>query len=73
VNSNFDQQKKENVKGAFIVNRSSRLKTLKADGSYTREMAKIEKCDLVILDDFGLMQLDSTSRMIFLEIIEDRH
>ena len=36
-------------------------------------MAKIEKYDLLILDDFGLQQLDTTARMILLEIIEDRH
>lgn len=51
----------------------SKLKMMKADGSYAREMAKIEKYDLLILDDFGLQQLDSTARMILLEIIEDRH
>jgi len=51
----------------------SRLKMMKADGSYTRETAKIEKYDLLILDDFGLQQLDNTARMILLEIIEDRH
>ena len=27
----------------------------------------------MILDDFGLQQLDSTARLILLEIIEDRH
>lgn len=46
---------------------------LKADGSYTREINKIEKYDLLILDDFGLQALDNTARMILLEIIEDRH
>ena len=46
---------------------------MKADGSYTREISKIEKYDLLILDDFGLQQLDNTARMILLEIIEDRH
>lgn len=46
---------------------------LKADGSYSREISRIEKYDLLILDDFGLANLDSTSRMILLEIIEDRH
>jgi DNA replication protein DnaC len=51
----------------------SRLKMLKADGSYSREISKIERADLVILDDFGMQPLDSGSRMIFLEIIEDRH
>lgn len=51
----------------------SKLKMLKADASYGREIARIEKYDLLILDDFGLQVLDSTARMILLEIIEDRH
>jgi DNA replication protein DnaC len=51
----------------------TKLKMLKADGSYTREIARIEKYDLLILDDFGLSHLDSTARMFLLEIIEDRH
>ena len=46
---------------------------MKADGSYTREIGKIEKYDLLILDDFGLQPLVNTARMILLEIIEDRH
>jgi DNA replication protein DnaC len=50
-----------------------RLKMLKADGSYAREINKIEKYDLLILDDFGLAPLDNLARMILLEIIEDRH
>jgi DNA replication protein DnaC len=51
----------------------TRLKMLKADGSYIREISRIEKHDLLILDDFGLAPLDSVARMILLEIIEDRH
>jgi DNA replication protein DnaC len=51
----------------------TKLKMMKADGSYTREIGKIEKYDLLILDDFGLQPLDNTARMILLEIIEDRH
>lgn len=50
-----------------------RMKMLKADGSYDREIAKIERHDLLILDDFGLVPMDNTARMILLEIIEDRH
>ncbi len=46
---------------------------LKADGSYSREISKIERYDLLILDDFGLENLDSVARMCLLEIIEDRH
>lgn len=51
----------------------SKLKMLKADGSYNRELSRIEKYDLLILDDFGLASLDGVSRMALLEIIEDRH
>lgn len=51
----------------------SKLKMLKADGSYSREISKIEKYDLLILDDFGLAILDTVARMFLLEIIEDRH
>lgn len=51
----------------------SRLKMTKADGSYIREIAKIERQDLLILDDFGLQPLDAIARAILMEIIEDRH
>jgi DNA replication protein DnaC len=51
----------------------SRLKVSKADGSYLKEIDRIEKQDLLILDDFGLQVLDQQSRMALLEIIEDRH
>jgi DNA replication protein DnaC len=50
----------------------SRLKMAKADGSYLKEIARIERQHLVILDDFGLQQLDNQSRLMLLEIIEDR-
>jgi len=45
----------------------------KADGSYIREVAKIERVDLLILDDFGLQPLDAMNRAAMMEIIEDRH
>ena len=51
----------------------TKLKTSKADDTYTREINKIEKQDLLILDDFGLRALDSTNRHMLMEIIEDRH
>jgi len=49
------------------------LKIAKADGSYIKEMNKIEKQDLLILDDFGLKPLDSYQRLMLLEMFEDRH
>ncbi|MBP8041770.1 MAG: IS21-like element helper ATPase IstB [Bacteroidales bacterium] len=51
----------------------SKLKMAKADGSYIRELAKIERQDLLILDDFGLQPLDAYSRSVLMEIVEDRH
>jgi len=51
----------------------AKLKMAKADGSYLKELAKIERQHLIILDDFGLQALDNPSRMAFLEIIEDRN
>jgi len=49
------------------------MKLCKADGTYLRELAKISKKRLFILDDFGLEVLDTASRLIQLEILEDRH
>jgi DNA replication protein DnaC len=51
----------------------AKLKILKADGTYLKEMTRIEKCDLLILDDFGMQNLDNATRMNLMEIIEDRH
>jgi len=49
------------------------LKIAKADGTYIKEISKIEKQDLLILDDFGLKPLDNNQRLILLELLEDRH
>ncbi len=51
----------------------SKLKIAKADGSYLKELLKIQRQQLIILDDFGLQTLDSQNRIALLEIIEDRN
>ena len=51
----------------------SLLKIAKGDGSYFREMKSLERQDLLILDDFGLKQLDGDSRLFMLEFIDDRY
>ena len=51
----------------------AKLKMAKADGSYIKEIARIERQDLLIIDDFGLQPLDNQNRSILMEIIEDRH
>lgn len=51
----------------------ARLKMSKADGTYLKEVTKMEKQELLIIDDFGIQPLDQQSRTILMEIIEDRH
>lgn len=50
-----------------------RMKIAKADGSYLKELAKIEKQEVLLIDDFGIQPLDAQSRSTLMEIIEDRH
>jgi DNA replication protein DnaC len=51
----------------------ARMKIAKADGSYLRELAKIERQHILLIDDFGIQPLDAQSRSALMEIIEDRH
>lgn len=49
------------------------LKSDKLDGSFRKDIERIEKMNLLILDDWGLTPLDTQSRLALLQIIEDRH
>lgn len=49
------------------------LKMAKADGSHLRELHRIEKQDLLILDDFGIQAFDTIGRSLLMDIVEDRH
>lgn len=49
------------------------LKVAKVKNSLEPELKKIERCQLLILDDLFLIQLDAKERAILLDIIEDRH
>jgi len=49
------------------------LKMAKAKGTIIKEMKRIERMDLLILDDFGLQPFDTQARASLLDIIEDRH
>jgi DNA replication protein DnaC len=51
----------------------AKLKMAKADGSYLKEVAKIERQHILILDDFGIHPFDAQGRTMLMEIIEDRH
>jgi len=45
----------------------------KADGSYIRELTKIENHDLLIIDDFGLQAINNEKQMILMDLVEDRN
>jgi DNA replication protein DnaC len=51
----------------------AKLKMAKADGSYIKELSRLERTQLLILDDFGIQPFDSQSRSALMELIEDRH
>jgi DNA replication protein DnaC len=51
----------------------SKLKFAKADGTYDKELRKIQRQNLLILDDFGLHPIDEQSKLILLELLEDRY
>lgn len=45
-----------------------KLKLAKVDGSYLRELDKINKMELLILDDFGLQAMDRQDRETLMDI-----
>lgn len=50
----------------------TKLKLAKVDGTYIRELKKLLKIDLLILDDFGLQSFDNHAREALMDIIDDR-
>lgn len=50
-----------------------RLKLSKIDGTYLKELNKLLKADLLILDDFGLQAFDNHARETLMDIIDDRY
>lgn len=49
------------------------LKMARTDGTYSRELNRLAKMDVLILDDWGLSPLKDQERRDALEIIEDRN
>lgn len=49
------------------------LPIAKGDGRYPKLMASLAKTDVLILDDWGLAQLNDEHRRDLLEVLEDRH
>lgn len=50
----------------------AKLKLSKVDGTYIKELKKLLKVDLLILDDFGLQAFDNQAREALMDIIDDR-
>ena len=49
------------------------LKMCRADGTYLKFCERLAKTHLLIIDDFGLTNLQRQEGLDFLEILEDRH
>jgi len=50
-----------------------KLTYAKADGTYLKLIDRMAKQDLLIIDDFGLKQIDNKQCTMMLDIIDDRH
>jgi DNA replication protein DnaC len=50
-----------------------KLTLARLDGSYLKLMNQLEKQQLIILDDFGLHQMNHDARLALLQILEDRY
>lgn len=50
----------------------ARLKLSKVDGTFIKELKKLLKVDLLIMDDFGLQAFDNHGREALMDIIDDR-
>lgn len=51
----------------------AKLKLSKLDGTYLKQLTKIGKVNLLILDDFGLQAFDNYARETLMDIVDDRH
>jgi len=49
------------------------LMLARADGTYTRLLARLARLDLLVIDDFGLTPMGEQERQDLLEILEDRY
>ena len=60
-------QKGNRVLYANTARLMAQLKVAKAKGSILQELKKIERTELLILDDFGLQPLDTTARNLLMD------
>ena len=45
----------------------------KLDGTFVKFLDQVNKCNLLILDDFGLSPIDNQAKVALLQILEDRY
>lgn len=50
-----------------------RLAVARADGTYAKELARLEKIHVLVLDDFLLAPMSDAERRDLLEVLEDRY
>jgi DNA replication protein DnaC len=48
-------------------------KLAKLDGSYHKLVKRLQRASLLILDDFGLVNIDQHARNVLMDVIEERH
>ena len=71
----FGQQACRQGFSAFYVRVARLFEELKiahGDGSFTRRLSQLAKIDVLILDDWGLQDLDQGARNDLLEVLDDR-
>ena len=50
-----------------------RLAVARAEGTYSKELARLEKISVLVLDDFLLVPMSDVERRDLLEVLEDRY
>lgn len=61
------------VRYARVSRLTEQLRLSHADGSYGRLLEQLAKIEVLILDDWGIDQLDRQARRDLLEVLEDRY
>ncbi|WP_437644948.1 IS21-like element helper ATPase IstB [Sorangium sp. So ce362] len=60
-----------------VYRRASRLfdelRLARADGSYPRQLARLARVDVLVIDDFAIAPVSETERRDLLEVLEDRY
>jgi DNA replication protein DnaC len=49
------------------------LASAKLEGTIAKRLRQLEKVNLIVFDDFGVQKLDADTRLIVLDILEDRY